>query len=149
VRLRPATEADSEFCFRLNETSLREYVEPIYGWNDDEQRTYHDAWFEQERLMMIEDDEGAPIGVLDVSDEGDHLYLSRMELIPEAQGRGVGTAVVGDLLARGRDVRLHVFTNNVRAQRFYERLGFTVDHDAEREHRVSMHRLGDAVVKRS
>jgi FR47-like protein len=32
--------------------------------------------------------------------------------------------VIRDLLRQGRTVRLHVFTNNVRARRFYERLGF-------------------------
>jgi ribosomal protein S18 acetylase RimI-like enzyme len=130
----------------LNEASLREYVEPIYGWDDEVQRTYHAAWFDPDRLSIIEDEDGTAVGVLDVSDEGDHLYLSRIAILPEAQGRGIGTAVVRDLLASGRTVRLHVFSNNVRARRFYERLGFTVDHVAEREHRFSMHRHGDGVA---
>jgi ribosomal protein S18 acetylase RimI-like enzyme len=79
---------------------------------------------------------------LDVSDEGDHLYLSRIEILPEVQGRGVGTAVMRDLMRGGRAIRLHVFANNVRARRFYERLGFSIDHYAEREHRVSMNHPG-------
>jgi hypothetical protein len=28
MRLRPATSDDDGFCFRLNEVSLREYIEP-------------------------------------------------------------------------------------------------------------------------
>jgi ribosomal protein S18 acetylase RimI-like enzyme len=78
---------------------------------------------------------------LDVSDEGDHVYLSRIAILPEVQGRGVGTAVMEDLIGRGRTIRLHVFNNNVRARLFYERLGFIVDGEAEREARYSMHRL--------
>ena len=142
VRLRQATSADDEFCFRLNEAALREYVEPVYGWDPDVQHRYHAEWFDADRLSIIEDDDGRAVGVVDMTDEGDHLYLSRIELLPEAQGRGLGTCVVRDLLRQDRPVRLHVFTNNVRARRFYEKLGFTVDRDADREHRVSMHHPG-------
>ena len=113
---------------------MREYVEPMHGWGDaDFQRRFHAGWFEPDRLSIIEDDDGTAIGVLDVSDEGDHLYLGRIEVLPEAQGHGIGTAVVRDVLRRGRTVRLHVFTNNVRARRFYERLGFRVDRYSQRE----------------
>lgn len=142
MRLRQATSADDEFCFRLHEASLREYVEPFYGWDLDVQRSYHTEWFDAGRLSIIEDDDGKAVGVVDVIDEGDHLYLSRLALLPEAQGRGMGSSVVHDLLRRGRTVRLHVFTNNVRARRFYERLGFTAERDAEKEHHVSMHHPG-------
>ena len=71
--------------------------------------------------------------------------LGRIEILPEAQGRGIGTAVIRDLLGRGRVVRLHVFTNNVRARRLYEKLGFSVDRHAEREGRISMLHLGEAI----
>jgi ribosomal protein S18 acetylase RimI-like enzyme len=50
--------------------------------------------------------------------------------------------VMRDLVRDGRTIRLHVFASNVRARRFYERQGFTVDGDAERPHHVSMHRPG-------
>jgi ribosomal protein S18 acetylase RimI-like enzyme len=116
VRLRPATDADDDFCFRLNLATMRDYVEPIYGWDVDVQRRYHDEWFEADRLSIIEDDDGTAIGVLDVSDEGGHLYLSRIEVLPEVQGRGVGTAVMEGLIRQGRAIRLHVFTNNIRAR---------------------------------
>ena len=75
-----------------------------------------------------------------MSDEGDHLYLSRIEVLPEVQGRGVGTAVMNGLMRQGRTIRLRVFTNNARARRFYERLGFIVDLESEDEHHLSMHR---------
>ena len=140
MKLRQAVAADDEFCFRLHEASMREYVEPIYGWDDDVQRRYHEAWFDADRLLIIEDNVGRAVGVLDVSDEGDHLYLSRIEVLPEAQGRGLGTAVIRHLLGMCRTVRLHVFTTNVRARRLYERLGFVVDDEAGREGRYSMHR---------
>ena len=140
MRLRPATDADADFCFRLNLATMREYVEPIYGWDVDVQRRHHAGWFDVDRLSIIEDDDGTAIGVLDVSDEGDHLYLSRIEVWPESQGCGIGTAVMEGLMSQGRTIRLCVFTNNTRARRFYERLGFNVDPESEDEHHLSMHR---------
>ena len=73
------------------------------------------------------DDDGSPVGVLDVCEEEDHVYLSRIEILPEAQGRRIGTAVIQDLLAEAGPVRLHVFADNVRARRLYERMGFVID----------------------
>jgi ribosomal protein S18 acetylase RimI-like enzyme len=140
MRLRRATGADDEFCYRLHVATMRGSIEPMYGWDEDVQRGYHTGWFDADRLMIIEDDDGTAVGVLDVTEEGDHLYLSRIEVLPEAQGRGLGTAVLRDLIGRGRTIRLHVFTNNMRARRLYERLGFNVDQEAEREGRDSMYR---------
>jgi hypothetical protein len=88
MRLRQATDEDDEFCFRLNVATMREYIEPIYGWDVDVQRSYHAGWFNPDRLSIIEDDDGRPIGVLDVIDKDDHLSLSRIEVLPEAQGLG-------------------------------------------------------------
>lgn len=138
--MRPATDADDDFCFRLNLATMREYVEPIYGWDLDVQHRQHVGWFNADRLSIIEDDDGTAIGVVDVSDESDHLYVSRVEILPEVQGHGVGTAVMEALISQGRTIRLRVFTNNVRARRFYERLGFIVERDPEDEHHLSMHR---------
>ena len=149
VRLRQATDADDEFCFQLNLATMREYIEPVFGWDVDVQRRYHARWFNPDRLSIIEDDNGTAIGVLDVSDKGDHMYLSRIEVLPEAQGRGVGSAVMESLMMHGRTIRLQVFTNNLRAQRFYERLGFIVDLDSEDEHHVSMHRSGEDALPES
>ena len=148
MRLRQATAADDQFCFRLNVAAMREYVESMYGWDEEAQRKYHAEWFDPDRLSIIEDDAGNAVGVLDVSDEGDHLYLSRIAVLPEAQGQGLGTSVLRELIGRGRPVRLHVFTHNDRARRLYERLGFVVDHDAEREGRYSMHRPAPVTVER-
>ena len=45
MRLRPATDTDDDFCFRLNLATMREYVEAINGWDLDEQRRQHAGWF--------------------------------------------------------------------------------------------------------
>ncbi|GLX11540.1 hypothetical protein Misp03_84660 [Microbispora sp. NBRC 16548] len=55
-------------------------------------------------------------------DRLDHLYVT-----PAAQGRGIGTALLGQAKkARPRMLDLHVFQQNTGARRFYERHGFTL-----------------------
>jgi len=58
------------------------------------------------------------------------FYISRIEVDPEVQNRGVGSALMQHLLERARQsgasaVELHVLELN-RACRLYERLGFRV-----------------------
>jgi ribosomal protein S18 acetylase RimI-like enzyme len=135
--LRPATDDDSEFCYTLHQRSLGQVIAEVFGgWDDAVQREFHARWFDPSRLNIIEDDEGRPIGVLDLLEKTDHTYLSRIELLPEHQSRGIGSDVIRDLLADGRPVRLHVFRVNPRARELYERLGFRVV--AEQDGRLAM-----------
>lgn len=52
----------------------------------------------------------------------DQLYIS-----PSAQGQGVGPALLAKALEDGAKRRLWTFQRNARAQRFYERHGFTAE----------------------
>ncbi|MGI5160169.1 hypothetical protein [Microbispora sp. CA-102843] len=45
IGLRPATPADSEFCFRLHKAALGEYVAAIWGWDERDQRGHHALTF--------------------------------------------------------------------------------------------------------
>lgn len=72
--------------------------------------------------------DGERVGVLLVSELADSTALDQIEILPEHQGRGIGAAVIGELLAHsrasGRPVSLRVFTHNTRARALYQRLGF-------------------------
>lgn len=129
-RLRPARADESEWCFALHESAMRPYVEARWGWDERTQRRLHDEWFDPDRLQIIERD-GTPVGVLDVRPADDHVYLARIEVVPLAQGTGVGSAVVRELQQDERPVLLHVFTINVRARALYERLGFVTTHEGD------------------
>ena len=61
----------------------------------------------------------------------DELYVSRVAVAPEFQGRGIGSALVGHALEVARAqklaaVRLDVSADNVSARRLYQRFGFAV-----------------------
>ena len=58
------------------------------------------------------------------------IYLSRIEIHPDHQSRGIGTRLISALIAearqQGQDLVLDVLTVNRRAQALYQRLGMTV-----------------------
>jgi len=132
--LRQATEADREFMYQLHKAALQEYIAATWGWQEDWQREYFDKkWEPQKRQMILVD--GRAAGVLVVETRQDEYYLGLIELLPEFQGKGVGTAVLHDFLheaqVKGLPATLHVLKTNGRARQFYERLGFTIAADEE------------------
>ncbi|PSL57896.1 ribosomal protein S18 acetylase RimI-like enzyme [Saccharothrix carnea] len=85
-----------------------------------------------ERGVKVVAEDPDPVGlVAGVPHEvhSDALYLYSMWVKPEFRRRGVGEALVGDVLAWAREhgwsrVRLRVFQDNETARRLYARLGF-------------------------
>jgi ribosomal protein S18 acetylase RimI-like enzyme len=128
VRLAKAGDADR--LYEIHRLAMRALVERVYGpWEDAVQRPMHDEWMRTSEVQVIES-EGEVVGALHVRWEGDHAYLGRIELAPTAQGQGLGTSILVDLLARAAtrqlEVRLEVWEINP-AVRLYRRLGFICD----------------------
>ena len=128
VVLRPATPADSEFCYRLHKAAMGDYITAIWGWDEQRQRGSHGRSFNPGRWQIITDGQ-TDIGMLDVEYRPGEVYLSRIEILPDHQGQGIGTRLIGALAdeARrtGQDLVLDVLTVNHRAQALYLRLGMT------------------------
>lgn len=126
IALRPAAPADSEFCFQLHKAAMGAYITAIWGWDEQRQRSFHARSFSPGRWQIITAD-GADIGMLDVGYRPGEIYLSRIELHPGQQGRGIGTSLVRALIdeagRNGQDLVLDVLTVNHRAQALYQRLG--------------------------
>lgn len=53
VALRPATPADGKSCFRLHRAAMREYVDAVRGWDDEEQRAYSERAFAPGRWQIV------------------------------------------------------------------------------------------------
>jgi len=77
---------------------------------------------------FIEDNE-EPLGYLATDLEQDHLFLSKLYVLPGQQGRGTGRWAVEQLAARHPDlaIRLTVNKHNHGTIAFYERIGFIKD----------------------
>jgi ribosomal protein S18 acetylase RimI-like enzyme len=79
-------------------------------------------------LGKIIEADGCDVGWLVLSIVATEVFLIEIMVLPELRGRGIGTAVIGEILADaragGRPVRLNVNVTNHGAIRLYERLGF-------------------------
>jgi ribosomal protein S18 acetylase RimI-like enzyme len=137
--LRQANVDDYDFLFSLHKTTMRPYIEPLWGWHEAWQEEYFQKKFDPSRRQVIQVN-GHDAGVLVVEERLGELYIGLIELLPEYQNQGLGSAIVRQLVDRANSYRvpltLHVLKTNEPARRFYERLGFVVV-DKE-EHRFKM-----------
>jgi ribosomal protein S18 acetylase RimI-like enzyme len=124
--LRRALTSDSEFCFQVHKAAMGGYVAAVWGWDEQVQRGFHDRAFDPGRWQIISAD-GADAGMIDVDYRPGEIYLSRIELLPGFQGRGIGAGLVRELIneagRRGQELALEVLVVNHRARALYQRLG--------------------------
>ena len=108
---------------------MRHVVEQTWGWDERWQRADFERRFGSYTVSVVESD-SRPIGGLFLEHDADAIFIHEVQLLPECQGRGIGTAIVRTVIeqaaASGVPVELSVVPANHRAQRFYERLGFEV-----------------------
>lgn len=127
-RVRPAVSSDREFLFEARRAALRAYVEQTSGWDDAEQRVIADKEFTDLPFAVVEEG-GRTVGYVCVIHQSECDFIEEIALLPEAQGCGIGTQLLLDILlaaqGRGVPVRLSVFVTNP-AQALYARLGFEV-----------------------
>jgi ribosomal protein S18 acetylase RimI-like enzyme len=128
VGFRPATEDDVVFLYTLHVTTMREYVDKTWGWDD----AYQEAVFRRNYVptqVQIITFDGRDIGMLMVDERVDDIFLRAIEIHPDYQGRGIATGIIrkiiSDGLQKGKPVRLHVLKVNP-AKRLYDRLEFSV-----------------------
>jgi GNAT superfamily N-acetyltransferase len=127
-RLRAATQRDAAFIYGLRVAGLRPYVARIWGWDDAVQAARFREQVAPVRYDIIVVD-GRDVGAVAVEWRRDEVLLADIEVAPAWRGRGLGTAIIGEVLAeaerRGLPVILQVLKGNP-ARRLYERLGFRV-----------------------
>ena len=125
--LRSARASDRDFLYALNEATMRDYVERVWGWDDEAQAAFFDNRFQPDAWQVIQVG-GQEIGVLILEEREGEIYLAEIQILPNWQGRGIGSAIVRSLMdsavTAGKPVTLRVLHVNKRARALYERLGF-------------------------
>jgi len=129
--VRAASPDDVDALYEVRRRAMSTHVDPWLRergalWSDERSRAHFVGDFDPACQVALLVD-GRIAGRLKVLVRPDHVELTGIEVLPEHQGRGIGTRVIEDVLsvAGGRDlpVRLRVFQGNP-AYRLYERLGF-------------------------
>jgi len=108
---------------------MREVIEETWGWDDAWQRADFDSRL-AECVVSIIEVEGRAAGAVWLESGPDAIHIRELQVLPDLQGRGIGTATIRNVIdqgaRRGVPVTLSVVPANPRARRLYERLGFRV-----------------------
>ena len=140
--IRKARVNDSEFVFAIKEKAFREYVEQVSRWDESHQRDLHNTRFAKHDFRIIRF-RGINVGFFATSNTSQAVKLHQLFILPEYQGRGIGSAcmtrIVKDANLAQKPVKLQVLKINTCAIAFYQRLGFTIA-DEDSSH-VQMEKL--------
>ncbi|MDO9307700.1 MAG: N-acetyltransferase [Deltaproteobacteria bacterium] len=137
VELRPATSADRPFLEALY-ASGRASEMANWGWSEAQCRQFaamqylarcrhYDAIHPGREDSIVQVD-GAEAGLLSVARRPAGITIVDIAILPEFQGRGVGSGLVRELQLEaaqsGNTIGLHVLAENLAAERLYQSLGF-------------------------
>ena len=156
-RIRPANAEDVGFLADVVVEATRAQGRLPHDFDEWQWRTRFTEWtMEQVRgdvadsaTSVVEvDDQRA--GRLRITRTADYIELSGIQLIPEIQRHGIGTAIIEDLKAQaaaaGIPLELGVEKDNPEARKLYERLGLVQVSETEEEFRLRWDPRPDARV---
>jgi ribosomal protein S18 acetylase RimI-like enzyme len=136
VTLRTVEEADESFLFSVYASTREEELARV-AWDEPARQRFLGMQFKAQshsyrtgypgaifQVILVDD---RPAGRLYVHRRANELRVMDIALLPEYRGRGIGTALLKDMMEGGRraglPVTIHVEMFNP-ALRLYERLGF-------------------------
>ena len=127
VAFRPSTDADLDWIAELRAVVLRGDLERLGRFDPVRVRQRLRDGFDAANTRIIVFD-GSDIGSITVRREPDARWLEHFYILPEMQGRGVGSRVLELVLAEqdATPLRLNVLRGSG-ARSLYERHGFDVD----------------------
>ena len=128
--LRPYTEGDYEFVYQTKKIAYKKYVEINWGeWNETKQKEmFVDFIKTYGKGIQIIVEEGKRIGFYHGEDlENNGYEIGNICIIPECQGRGIGTKMLNDIIEanKTKDIYLRYFKQNP-VVKLYKRLGFEI-----------------------
>ncbi len=138
IQILPVRDSDYQWLLELHHTVHRDLITQEFGYwdNDEELGLFKHAWESRKIEILLQNDK--PVGMFIVVAHADHLWLDEIQIDPRYQDQGIGTEVIGRLIARARarhfPLRLRVLHANQRAFRLYQRLGFLRIDRAEHHH---------------
>jgi ribosomal protein S18 acetylase RimI-like enzyme len=125
LNLRKATDNDLDLTYKIKKNALQEYLEMLWGWNEEAQADFHREHYQKGRFEVIEL-QNNPIGYLEIETNEDHIFLANLMILQQFQGQGIGKIVMQELIKNHPNILLEVLKVNHKAKRFYDGFGFTV-----------------------
>lgn len=128
--LRNCTLKDLDFILNLKELGMKWYIEKLYGWNAEIQKTKTleelDKYLKDMKIIMIDNTD---VGITTFSEFDDCFQVGLTIIHPDYQNKGIATKIISEYIdiARKKHKRIIIktFKENP-AQRLYQRLGFKI-----------------------
>ncbi len=129
-QIRNALSTDKTNIYELFTSSIRPYVEPIWGWDESYQANDFDESFEKIHHFSIIEVNNEFVGFLQIAEQSNIILLCEFHLLPSVRGSGIGSAVIKELIEKANTYGLFLktgcFKGNTKAQQLYQRLGFKI-----------------------
>ena len=128
IKLKNYTTEYYEFVYEVKKEAYKNYVEECWGvWDDNVQREYFKKFIDtyKDTSYIIELD-GVDIGFYNDEELEDGSYeIGNICIIPEYQGKGIGTQILLDILEKhkNQDIKIQYFKQNP-VGKLYSKLGF-------------------------
>lgn len=140
LALRPAADGDrallEEICLRAGREMM---TVARGGWFEEREREQFRRHLDIAATSIAQCD-GRDVGFMMVVMRGEVRELHSLYVLPEWQGRGIGTWLTREVIATaapaGQAVELSVIRANHRARALYERLGFRMISETASHHRL-------------
>jgi 1,4-dihydroxy-2-naphthoyl-CoA hydrolase len=126
ITFEPTQSGDADALVALRIEAMRESLERIGRFDPARARERFLSAFEPQRTRHVVCD-GERVGFVVLKPQPQWLLLDHLYVRPDAQGRGIGAAVLADVFAQARRVGLPVRVGALResaSNRFYARHGF-------------------------
>jgi len=132
-QLRPAEAKDAAFIYDLRTLTMRDHIAKLPGWNEERQEAFcMDFDVQQHQIILVD---GKEAGALSVIEKPGEVYAGNMHFVPRMQGKGLGTAVLGAVIAdahrRGLPVTAQVLKTNTISLRMCKTLGMEINGETE------------------
>ena len=131
--LRDATENDLDLTYKIKKNALQEYLEILWGWNEEAQADFHREHYQKSRFQLIES-QNKTIGYLEIERYEDYIFLANLMISRPLQSQGIGKMVMQDLIKNNPNIQLEVLKVN----QLYEALGFGFMEESEFNFRMKL-----------
>ncbi|MBR0491917.1 MAG: GNAT family N-acetyltransferase [Clostridia bacterium] len=133
--LRKYNNEDYEFIYETKKNAYKEYVEHCWGkWDDLDQRNRFkesmEKTFDRTYIIMVDNKR---IGFYQGQAVNEEIYyIENICIIPEYQGKGIGTEILKSILEKYSDknIEIQYFKQNP-VGNLYEKLGFVQNGETE------------------
>lgn len=140
-QLKKSKKEDYDFIYELGKLVNKERVIKTYGsWDEDFQKEYFKKKFDVNKIKLITFN-NQNIGMLETEKTKNNIHIEEIQLLPEYQGKGIGTKVLQDIIedAKQKKVNLDLRVMKINpAKKLYERLGFVIVGETETHYLMNM-----------